>query len=250
VVGNEALTLLRGVGASYFRGEYMIKGSHLTEENKEKLRFKRTDEQKWNCHLAKLGNKYRLGCKNSPESNRKNSLAHKTGKQAGKNNNFYGKNHTKESNEKNRQWHLGKKASEETKQKMRTWHIINSNWKGRNHTDESKKKQSEVKLADKNPVWKGGVSFEPYPIGWRKKLKLKIKGRDNNTCQLCYGNIDEMCVGWATHHIDYDKDNLDESNLILLCKRCHGKTNHNHRAEWIRLFQEKMAVRGLTKVNK
>ena len=168
----------------------------------------------------------------------------------GKDNLFYGKHHTEESNEKNRQWHLGKKASEETKQRMSETHKKSSVWIGRNHTEESKKKQSEVKLAEKNPVWKGGASFEPYPIGWRKKFKLKIKERDNNTCQLCYGNIDEMCVGWATHHIDYDKNNLDESNLILLCKRCHGKTNHNHRGEWIRIFTEKMEARGLTKVNK
>ena len=59
-----------------------------------------------------------------------------------------------------------------------------------------------------------------------------------------------MGFGWATHHIDYNKDNLDESNLILLCKKCHGKTNHNHRDKWIELFTEKMEARGLTKVIK
>lgn len=228
----------------------MRKGSHLTEEHKAKLRKKRTDEQKWHCHIAKLGNKYRLGCRNSKESNHKNSMAHKKGKFAGKNNPYYGRHHTEEEKEIYRKAHLGKPLSDEHKRKMSEAHKRNSFWKGRNHTEETKRKQSEVKMAEKNPVWKGGASFEPYPVGWRKKLKLKIRKRDNDTCQFCGGHIELLDVGWATHHIDYDKNNLDESNLILLCKRCHGKTNHNHRDEWIRIFTEKMLARGLTNIKK
>ena len=37
------------------------------------------------------------------------------------------------------------------------------------------------------------------------------------------------------HHIDYNKMNNDESNLITLCKVCHGKTN-GHREIFMRLF--------------
>lgn len=29
----------------------------------------------------------------------------------------------------------------------------------------------------------------------------------------------KLCV----HHIDYDRDNMDESNLITCCRFCHGK---------------------------
>jgi hypothetical protein len=215
----------------------MRKGSHLTEEHKAKLRFKRTDEQKLHCSQAKMGNKYRLGCKNSAESNRKNSMAHKKGVYAGKKNGFYGKHHTQENNEINRQAHLGRKHSEETRRKMSLWHKQNSNWKGRRHTEESKQKQSLVKMGENNPVWKNGASFAPYSLEWRRSLKNKIRQRDNNICQLCMVNIDELGVGWATHHIDYNKDNCEENNLILLCKKCHGKTNHTHRDLWMLLFE-------------
>jgi hypothetical protein len=252
----------------------MRKGSHLTEEHKARLRGKKTEEHKRKLSLAKMGNKYRLGCKNSAESNYKNSIAHKNKykiddwykskwdlrikidsdndieKHKYLHGTFYGKHHNSNSIESNRQWHLGKQISEETKRKMSESHRRNNIWKGRKHTEESKKKQSEVKMAEKNPVWKNGASFEPYPVGWRKKFKLKIRERDNNTCQLCYGNIDAMGFGWATHHIDYNKDNLDESNLILLCKKCHGKTNHNEREKWKEVFRIKILCMGLDKSKK
>lgn len=48
----------------------------------------------------------------------------------GKNNPFYGHNHTEESKEKNRQSHLGKKMSEDTRRKMSENHYDNS---GVNH---------------------------------------------------------------------------------------------------------------------
>ena len=44
----------------------------------------------------------------------------------GKSNGMYGKKHTKESNERNRQKHLGKKASNETRDKMRKSHNPNN----------------------------------------------------------------------------------------------------------------------------
>jgi hypothetical protein len=214
----------------------MRKGSHLTEENKAKLRKPRTEEQKRNCSLAKMGNQYRRGCKNSAESNRKNSIAHKKGTYAGKNNGFYGLHHTEESNKKNREAHLGRKASEETKSKMSLWHLQNSNWIGKKHTEETKRKQSIVKSGINNPTFNNWSSRFPYSIEWRRELKDKIRQRDHNICQLCHKDIDEIGVGWATHHIDYDKNNCDEENLILLCKRCHGKTNHTNRKLWESLF--------------
>lgn len=226
----------------------MKKGSHLTEEHKSKLRFKRTEEQKLHCSQAKIGNKYRLGCKNSAESNYKNSLAHK-GKCRGECNGFYGKKHTDEANLKNRKAHIGKKLDLSVRLKMSIAHKNGRKWVGRKHSDDTKIKQSLVKLGKNNPVWKGGISFAPYPLSWRMKLKLEIKSRDNNTCQLCGKNIDEFNLGWATHHIDYDKNNCDINNLILLCKKCHGRTNHNNRDEWTKIFITKLLlIQILTKI--
>ncbi len=78
---------------------------------------------------------------------------------------------------------------------------------------------------DKNPMWKGGVSFKPYPIGWTRTFKEQIRYRDRYTCQHC--NIPEaecnrkLCV----HHKDLNKKNLKEDNLISLCLSCHLKVH-------------------------
>jgi len=74
---------------------------------------------------------------------------------------------------------------------------------------------------EKNPNWKGGKSFEPYPLDWNRSLKISIRERDNYVCQICnqYGRY--------IHHIDYDKRNCNSNNLITLCHSCHSKTNFN-----------------------
>jgi hypothetical protein len=215
----------------------MRKGSHLTEEHKAKLRKPRTEEQKRNCSLAKMGNQYRKGCKNSPESNHKNSLAHKKlGPFEGENNPFYGLHHSEENKQKNREAHLGTKMSDEARRKMSEAHRNNMVWLGKKHTEETKRKQSIVKSGINNPTWNNWSSRFPYSMEWRRELKDRIRQRDHNICQLCHKDIDEIGVGWATHHIDYDKNDCDEENLILLCKRCHGKTNHTNRKLWESLF--------------
>lgn len=69
-----------------------------------------------------------------------------------------------------------------------------------------------------------------YGFGFNKKLKNEIKERDGNCCQLC-GETKKLEV----HHIDYDKNNNEENNLITLCRKCHGITNHN-RGFWTQVF--------------
>jgi len=69
-----------------------------------------------------------------------------------------------------------------------------------------------------------------YVFGFNKKLKNKIKERDNNCCQLC-GETKNLKI----HHIDYNKNNIEENNLITLCKKCHNITNFN-REFWLQTF--------------
>lgn len=52
--------------------------------------------------------------------------------------------------------------------------------------------------------------------------------RDNNTCQKC-GSTDDIHI----HHIDWNKDNNELDNLILLCNSCH-LTLHNFVPEQFR----------------
>jgi len=94
---------------------------------------------------------------------------------------------------------------------------------------EYREKVSLSKLGDKNPSWKGGISFEPYSVDWTKTLKKAIRERDKYICQICKNE------GNHVHHIDYNKKNCNPYNLITLCHRCHSKTNHN-RKFWIETF--------------
>jgi hypothetical protein len=75
---------------------------------------------------------------------------------------------------------------------------------------------------EKHFNWLGGLSRYPYPPNWNNGLKRRIKARDNFTCQNC-GTDSDLTV----HHIDHDKDNLSEANLITLCRSCNSKANVN-----------------------
>jgi len=86
-----------------------------------------------------------------------------------------------------------------------------------------------------NSNWKGGKSFEPYPLAWSHKLREAIRDRDGRVCQVC-GKA-ENGERLAVHHIDYCKGNIDPENLISLCHECHSKTNAN-RDEWQEFFTQ------------
>lgn len=65
------------------------------------------------------------------------------------------------------------------------------------------------------------------------KLKTSIKVRDNYTCAVCGKKTQKISI----HHIDYDKMNSNEKNLISLCISCHSKTTPiNNRNKWIVFF--------------
>jgi len=90
------------------------------------------------------------------------------------------------------------------------------------------------KRREETPNWRGGLSFEPYGIEFNNDLKQEIRERDDFHCQLCGTKQGE--IQHDVHHIDYDKSNNDEQNLISLCRSCHTKTNGN-RDYWIQFFQ-------------
>lgn len=66
--------------------------------------------------------------------------------------------------------------------------------------------------------------FEPYDSTFNKELKHQIAERDVYSCQLCGEMLPDK---FAIHHIDYNKKNSNENNLIFLCGHCHSKTNSN-----------------------
>lgn len=93
-------------------------------------------------------------------------------------------------------------------------------------------------------AWQGGKSFEVYPQGFKSYIREEIRKRDEYICQICGKSQEEnykqykesLCV----HHIDYNKLNVKDDNLIALCKICHCKTSHNH-DYWKHYFEQRKA---------
>jgi hypothetical protein len=99
-----------------------------------------------------------------------------------------------------------------------------------------KDKISKALQGDKNPTWQGGKSFESYSIEFNRALKNKIRKRDNYTCQLTGKTEKELGRKLTIHHIDYDKMNCKEDNLISLSNDSNSKVNFN-REDWTKYFK-------------
>ncbi len=92
-----------------------------------------------------------------------------------------------------------------------------------------------------------GKGYEPYTKEFSESLKESIRNRDNYQCQgedcsmteeehiIVYGRVLEI------HHIDYNKENCKEDNLITLCKQCNLRANRN-RKYWNSFYQSKVTV--------
>lgn len=91
----------------------------------------------------------------------------------------------------------------------------------------------------RNGQWNGGIARKKYPFSFNKQLKDNIRLRDNHICQICLKKKRKMDV----HHIDYDKNNCNENNLILLCASCHIKTNPPQRRKYYTQLLSKKAQR-------
>ncbi len=194
---------------------------HLSEEHKRKISMSLIGNtrrvgvpipEKQKREISK----FHKGRHRSEETKRKLSESHK------------GICHSEETKRKLSEHFKGKPLSEETKRKMRE--ARKSSW-----TEEVKTKIREKMIGDKNPAWNGGTSFLPYPPEWTRKYKHSIKDRDNNECQnpYCEQNTEKLDV----HHIDYNKKNCSQFNLITLCGSCNAKANVN-RKEWKRFYKK------------
>ncbi|MFA5764443.1 MAG: hypothetical protein WC915_06565 [archaeon] len=146
---------------------------------------------------------------------------------------------------------LGKHHSKKTKDIIKN-KALNRDMRtflGKSHTQESKniislKAKDRLKDKTKNPMWKGGISFEPYPLTFDKEFKKLIRERDNFTCLKCntfeadakklYGK------NLTTHHIDYIKENTFKENCCAVCVRCNAEVNSN-RHHWTKFFQSLLA---------
>lgn len=72
--------------------------------------------------------------------------------------------------------------------------------------------------------WQGGISskygFQRAP-GFTRELRKKIRDRDGNHCVRC-GAGRKLLRALSVHHVDFDKNNHQEDNLVTLCRSCHA----------------------------
>lgn len=109
---------------------------------------------------------------------------------------------------------------------------------GKKHKRKAKKKMS---------ISKGGTGtpYEntEYGTEFTQDLKEQIRKRDNYTCQKCQITEEEHITVYgrvlSIHHIDYNKKNCNQNNLITLCNECNIRVNYN-REYWVQYFIEKI----------
>jgi|APGre2960657373_1045057.scaffolds.fasta_scaffold07551_6 hypothetical protein len=95
-----------------------------------------------------------------------------------------------------------------------------------------------------NPNYLHGNANSRYPVEWNKLFKSFIRERDNHQCQVCSMTEEAHKKKLCVHHIDFDRENLSEENLVLLCKWCHGKLHGKNtreicKEELLKLLEEK-----------
>ena len=79
----------------------------------------------------------------------------------------------------------------------------------------------------------------PYPWNFGT-ISKRIIARDGFACQgpTCSKTDTRL----TAHHIDYDKDNCADGNLIALCSSCNTKANFG-RARWQAIYCAIMEAR-------
>lgn len=89
---------------------------------------------------------------------------------------------------------------------------------------------------EKHYFWRGGHS--DYPSEWNHSLKETIRNRDNRKCQ--YPDCDNIDIGKKrrlhVHHINGNKQECRNFNLISLCEFHHLHIEKTNPKEWQEYF--------------
>lgn len=89
-----------------------------------------------------------------------------------------------------------------------------------------------------NPSYRHGERVDGrvpnYGDGFTKELRRRVKIRDGFNCQECHVNFSgKLSKHLDVHHVDEDKTNNADSNLVSLCKPCHT------RLHWVQLNKKR-----------
>lgn len=102
----------------------------------------------------------------------------------------------------------------------------------------SKRMSGDNNARFKHGDWVGVEKAKLLYKGFTLKLKKKVRDRDKNTCQVCGKTKENHGMNMHVHHIDYNKDNNEMSNLICVCRYCHGKI-HGNESLWEKILSKK-----------
>ena len=134
----------------------------------------------------------------------------------------------------------GKHHTQETKDKLMLAR------RGKKLTEEHKLKIGLSEIGEKHWNWQGGKSFEIYSKEFNKDLKEQIRKRDNYECQNCSMTQEEHYIVYGrdieVHHIDYNRENCKEDNLITTCKQCNIRANKN-KIYWQDYYKQKIKAK-------
>ena len=110
----------------------------------------------------------------------------------------------------------------------------------KNPSVETRAKMGEARKGERNNLWKGGISFEPYCIKFTKEFKERVRKFFNYICVECGTTQEENKKKLSIHHVNFDKQsccNDTKPLFVSLCHSCHSKTNSN-RVFWEYWFTE------------
>lgn len=102
--------------------------------------------------------------------------------------------------------------------------------------------ESGLMKGENNPLWKGGISFEPYCPKFNEKFRERVRGFFERKCYVCGKTEKELGKKLCVHHVNYDKKTCCNDSIplfVALCHLCHIKTNRN-RQKWKEYFEKRI----------
>ena len=95
-------------------------------------------------------------------------------------------------------------------------------------SEESRIKLSKKRIGKLNPAFKHGKSpgAKRYKGTFPRRIKEKVRQRDNYTCQKCFVKESELPKKLSIHHLDENPLNDSLDNLLSVCNSCHHSYFH------------------------
>lgn len=92
---------------------------------------------------------------------------------------------------------------------------------------------------DKNVWWRGGGKSD-YPPQWNFQLRESVRNRDGRMCQFpdCAYDDTKNSRRLNVHHINGNKHNCRENNLISLCSKHHAFIEKTNPSAWENWFYQ------------